>query len=646
MNYSHVFEPGKIGKLEIPNRIVMPAMGTNFAEADGSVGARTINYYKARAKGGTGLITVETCAVTPAGGRAVACSLSLHDGKYLPGMHELTDAVHAYGAKVSVQLNHTGRQAVMESNHCKVPVAPSALACPMVSCYDVGVVPRALTSEEIEEIIGNYAAAAKRAVAAGFDAVELHGAHGYLINEFLSPLTNKRDDEYGGSFEKRLTFARKVINAVREKIGSDIPIIIRLNAEDHMDGGLVMADTKKIAAAVVEAGVDAISVSSGMYPSLYRVLAPIYLKPGFLMPFCAEVKSVVDVPVIGVGRIANLALADKVLSQKMADFVAIGRAQIAEPEIVNKSRSGQLKDIRNCIYCNYCSMDRLLSFMQVRCAVNAEAGREAEYAITRAPVAKKVVVIGGGPGGMEAARVAALRGHQVTLFEKRDCLGGQLTQAAAPKFKEPVRSLINYLSYQIENNGVAIKMGRQATAGDVLALSPDVVIIATGAGPWIPSLPGAELAVTAHDVLDGGLVDLIGKIVVCGGGSVGCETALFLAERSHDVTLLEMLDEIAVDHDYYSRSVLLEEIEKSTVKVITGHKMINIGANNVTIADKSGGHTEIIAGTVIFAAGSRPIVDLAETLRGTVELYTIGDCNKPGRVHNAIHEAAHIAREI
>lgn len=646
MNYSHVFEPGKIGKLEIRNRIVMPAMGTNFAKADGSVGQRTINYYKARARGGTGLITVETCAITPAGGRAVACSLSLHDGKFLPGMRDLTDAVHAYGAKISVQLNHTGRQAVMESNNRLVPVAPSPIPCPMVSCYDIGVVPRELTPDEIEQIIEHYAAAALRAMASGFDAVELHGAHGYLINEFLSPLTNRRSDEYGGSFEKRLTFARKVIGAVRDKVGPDFPIIIRLNAEDHMDGGLEMNDTKMIAAAVVEAGVDCISVSSGMYPSLYRVLAPIYLKPAFLMPFCAEVKSVVNVPVIGVGRISNLALADKVLSQKMADFVAIGRAQIAEPEIVNKSREGQLKDIRNCIYCNFCSMDRLLALMRLRCAVNAEAGQEAEYAIRPARVPKKVVVVGGGPGGMEASRVAALRGHQVTLIEKRDRLGGQLIQAAAPKFKEPVRSLISYLSHQLDKNGVTVKLSCNGTVDEIMAHEPDVVIIAAGAGPWIPPVPGAEKAVTAHDVLDGTVVDLIGKIVVCGGGSVGCETALFLSELGHDVTLLEMLDDIAIDHDYYSRSVLLEEIEKSAVSVRTGTRMVSIGDNAVTIAGKDKVQTQMDAGTVIFAVGSRSNTDLKMALAGRVECFSIGDCNKPGRVHHAIHDAAHIAREI
>jgi NADPH-dependent 2,4-dienoyl-CoA reductase/sulfur reductase-like enzyme len=284
--------------------------------------------------------------------------------------------------------------------------------------------------------------------------------------------------------------------------------------------------------------------------------------------------------------------------------------------------------------------------MRLRCAVNAEAGREAEYAIKPAPVIKKVVVVGGGPGGMEAARVAALRGHRVTLLEKRNRLGGQLTQAAAPKFKEPVRSLISYLSHQVEKNGVTLKMVCQGTAEDILSLGPDVVILATGADPWIPPIPGAEKAVSAHDVLDGTVVDLIGKIVVCGGGSVGCETALFLSERGHDVTLLEMLDEIAVDHDYYSRSVLLEEIEKSTVNVLTGRKMINIGDNTVTVADKDDVLTEMAAGSVVFAAGSRSHNELAKALGGRVECFSIGDCNRPGRVHQAIHDAAHIAREI
>ncbi len=646
MKFSHVFNPGNIGKMEIRNRIVMPAMGTNFAETDGSAGSRAIDYYKARARGGTGLITLETCAVTPVGGRAVANSFTLHDGKYIPGMKDLTDAVHAYGAKISVQLSHTGRQAAMESDNREVPVAPSALACPLVSCYDVGIVPRALSTKEIEEIINGFALAAKRAVAAGFDAVELHGAHGYLINQFLSPLTNRRDDEYGGSFEKRLTFPRWVITKVREQVGADFPIIIRLNAEDHMDGGLALADTKNIAAAVVEAGVDAISVSSGMYPSLYRVLAPIYYRPGFLMPFCSQVKAAVKVPVIGVGRISTLELADKVLSEEQCDFVAIGRAQIADPEIVNKSKNGRQKDIRSCIYCNFCSMDRLLAGMRLRCAVNAEAGREHDYAIATAPLVKKVVVVGGGPGGMEAARVAALRGHQVILLEKRDRLGGQLTQAGAPTFKEPVRSLISYLSRQIKQAGVDVRTGWVGSSDDILALFPDVVLVATGASPWIPPVPGAEAAVTASDVLDGNVVGLEGNLIVCGGGSVGCETALYLAGKGHRVTLLEMLDELAVDHDYYSRSVLLQEIENSTIKVLTGRKLVCVQDASVRVTDSRGAEEELDADKVIFAAGSRSNTDLETKLKGRVELYRIGDCIKPGRVHNAIHDAAHIAREI
>lgn len=646
MEYKSVFEPGKIGSMEIRNRIVMPAMGTNFAETDGTPGSRLINYYKARARGGTGLITIETCGVTPVGGRAIASSLSLHDGKFVPGMRDLTDAVHAYGAKISIQLNHTGRQAALESNSRSLPVAPSAIPCPLTSCYDQGVVPKALTAEEIDEIIEDFAFAAMRAVAAGFDAVELHLAHGYLINEFLSPVTNKRDDAYGGSFEKRLTFARKVIAAVRQMVGTDFPIIVRLNAEDRMEGGLVLDDSKKIAAATVEAGVDAISVSSGMYPSLYRVLAPIYYKPGFLIPYCAEIKKSVDAPVIGVGRISTLSLADKVISENKADFVAIGRGQIADPEIVNKSKNGQTKDIRSCIYCNFCSMDRLLAGMRLRCAVNAEAGREAEYAITEARDLKKVVIVGGGPGGMEAARVCALRGHQVILMEKKDKLGGQLLQASAPKFKEPVQNLINYLARQVEKAGADIQMGCKAKGETILSLSPDVVVIATGATPLIPAIPGAEMAVSAHDVLDGTVKDLKKKVVVCGGGSVGCETALFLDERGKDVTLLEMMDELAVDHDFYSRTVLLEEIGNSTIKVITGSKMIDIAETSVTVEDPSGAKKSIQADTVVFATGSRPDTALAEELADKVALYVIGDCRKAGRVHNAIHDAAHVAREI
>ncbi len=644
--YIHIFDPIKIGIIEIPNRIVMPAMGTNFAEADGSVGSRLINYYAARARGGVGLITVETTAITPMGGRAIPASVSLHDGRFIPALRELTDIVHSYGAKISIQLNHVGRQAVLEANSGTIPVAPSPIPCPLCSQVDVGVIPKELTEKEIEVIIQKFSQAALRARMAGFDAVEVHGAHGYLIGQFLSPLTNKREDSFGGNFDKRMLFALKVIQEIQQLTGKDFPIIIRLNSDDAIEGGLTIEDSKQIAIRLEEAGISAISVSSGIYPTLHRCLAPPYYAPAFLIPFAAEIKRVVNVPVIGVGRIPDLALAEEILSKGEVDLVALGRALIADPDLVNKSKNGNEEDIRPCIYCNFCCMDRLLSFMQVRCAVNAEAGREVEYALKRAPASKNVLVIGGGPGGMEAARVAALRGHKTTLLEREEQLGGQLLASSIPSFKDSHRRLIDYLSLQVKKAGVEVKLGMEVGAEEILNWNPDVVILATGASSYVPEIAGADNGVSAIDVLRG-RSEAGERVIVCGGGLVGCETSLHLDEQDKKVTLVEMLDEIAGDLDFYSKNVLIERLKESKIKVITSGKIVEVSTKGVVVEDKEGQRESLEGDTIVFALGSEPVRELVDSLKDKIkELYTIGDCVRPGRVHNAIQEAAHVAREI
>jgi len=645
-NYRHVFDPIKIGAIEIPNRIVMPAMGTNLAEPDGSVGPRVINYYAARARGGVGLITVETTAITPVGGRAIPASVTLHDGRYIPALHELTDVVHSYGSKISIQLNHVGRQAILEANSGTIPVAPSPLPCPLCRQTDVGVVPKELTEEEIDGIIRSFAKAALRARMAGFDAIEVHGAHGYLIGQFLSPLTNRRNDAYGGDFERRILFAVRVIQGIRQTAGEDFPIVFRLNAEDAIEGGLTIEDAKQIAKRLEDEGVSAISVSSGIYPTLHRSLAPPYYEPAFLIPLAAEIKKAVGIPVIGVGRIPDLALAEQIISKGEVDLVAMGRPLIADPELVDKSKNGQEEDIRPCIYCNFCCMDRLLSFMQLRCAVNAETGREAEYKFKRTPVSKKVLVVGGGPGGMEAARVAALRGHRVTLVEKEDRLGGQLLVASVPSFKDGLQRLSAYLSVQIKKAGVDVKLGMQVMADEMSKWNPDVVILATGASTFVPDILGADKGVAAVDVLKG-VAEIGDRAIVCGGGSVGCETSLYLVEQGKAVTLVEMLDDIANDLDFYSKNVLIEKLEESRVKVITGRKVVEISSEGLVVEDKEGGRESLEADTIAFALGSQSRRGLVDSLKDKVrQLYLIGDCVRPGRVHDAIHEAANVARQI
>ncbi len=641
-NFQHVCSAIKIRNVEIPNRIFYPPMGTNLAEADGSAGERLIRYYEARAKGGVGLICMEGAAVTHIAGTGVVAELSLEDGRFIPGLKDLTDAVHSYGSKISIQIHHPGRQALQIANRGAIPVAPSPIPCPVVSQIDQGVVPRELTVQEIELLEDQFAQAASRAQLAGFDAVELHGSHGYLLTQFLSPLTNHREDVYGGSFEKRMRFPLQIVNKIK-RLAPSLPIIIRLSAEEGVEGGITLDLTKRIAMELEKAGVDAISVSCGFYPTMEKVLPPIYFSRGWLIDMAAEIKKAVNIPVLGVSRIPSLGLAEEILSESKVDMVGMGRALIADPDLVKKSISGKQQDIRPCIYCNYCALDRILSFCRLRCAVNYDAGREYLPKTEKAEISKRVFVVGGGPAGMEMARKCALKGHSVKLAEADSELGGQLRAAAGPSFKKEVRDYLAYLEGQIRNVGVEVQMGLAVNAEDILQWSPDVVVLATGATPLIPDIPGISKAVTAIDVLKS-KVNTAGQVVVAGAGYVGCETALHLAEQGKTVTLIEMNAEVAMDAAIIEKTVLEKKLKEKRINVITGQKMIEVVDNGIITQNVSGNNQHHEAASVVLALGQGSRQELSEALKGKIpQLYQIGDCAAPGRVYNATTNAGFVA---
>ena len=644
-DFHHVCSPVNIGSVEIPNRIVLPPMGTNFAEVDGGAGDRLIRYYEARAEGKVGLVCVEGAAVTEIAGTGVVAELAIDDGRFIPGLRDLTEAVHAYGSKVSLQIHHPGRQALQIANRGQNPVAPSPIPCPVVSQMDQGVIPRELTIEEIETLEDQFVQAALKAQIAGFDAVELHGAHGYLFTQFMSPLTNRREDAYGGSFDKRMKFPLAVVRKIKT-MSPQFPIIFRLSAEEGVERGITVEMTKRIAAELEKAGVDALSISSGFYPTLEKILPPIYFPRGWLIEAAAEIKSAVNVPVIGVSRIPTLDLAEQILSEGKVDLVGMGRPLIADPHLVKKSLAGSVNNIRRCIYCNFCALDRILSFARLKCAVNTQVGREYRHEENNSPAPRRVLVIGGGPGGMEAARVAAERGHKVKLVEAEGELGGQLRAASGPSFKKEISEYIDYLVFQTRKAGVEIELNKVAEVKDILNWSPDAVILATGAASWVPKLPGIEKAILAVDVLKG-KKETGPEVAIVGGGYVGCETALHLAEQGRKVILIEMLDQIGSDSGIYEKKVLESKIEQTEINVITGQQMVEVIDGGILTRDESGNQTSYGCDTVVLALGVRARRDLAESLKGKLpEVYEVGDCTVPGRVHGAVHRAAFVAEKI
>ncbi|MEM3715368.1 MAG: FAD-dependent oxidoreductase, partial [Nitrososphaeria archaeon] len=518
--------------------------------------------------------------------------------------------------------------------------------------YLRNIIARALTVEEIEDIIEKYGIAAQRAKRAGVDAVEVHAAHGStLIANFLSPLTNKRTDSYGGTLENRARLAIEVLQRIKNKVGRAYPVIFRVSGDEFVPGGLTLDDTKKIAKMLEENGVDALHITAGNIAyeeSYYRTYPPMAMPRACNVYLAEAIKKVVSVPVIAVGRINDPVLAENILRNGQADLIAMGRALIADPELPNKAYEGRLEDIRKCIGCFQDCGQPASNRTRLRCAVNAECGKEIEYKLTRADVRKKVLIIGGGPAGMEAARVAALRGHNVYLYEAGEKLGGQLLIASKVPGKEEINNLIEYLTTQIGKLGVNVRLGKEATAEIIYDIQPDVVVVATGATPLIPPIRGVNLphVLTAWQVLGwrNSQAKTGDNVVVAGGGSVGCETAEYLAEQGKRVTIIEMLDEIAEDMPYSSKIILKKKLSECQVNVILGHELKEITENSVVTVNKKGECEIIECDTVVLALGSLPNSSVISAFKHIFpKTYAIGDCLKPRRLLEAIHDGYRVA---
>ncbi len=639
-----LLEPGFIGRLRIKNRVSMAPMERSLGNKDGSVTQRYIDYLMERAKNGAGMICVEATYID-LGGRGHFYQLGLGDDKVIPSHRRLTDALHEYDVRVSSQLYHAGRATSIPRTGQQL-VAPSPVSCLVTG----GDMPHELTRNEIKELVRKFGEAARRAKEAGYDMITLHGAHGYLIGAFASPFTNKRTDEYGGSLENRMKFPLEVLAEVRRVVGSDFPVGYRISADEFVDGGLTLDDTTQIAKRLEEAGIDYLDVSAAIYESRMMMFGYMDMPLGYLVYLAAAIKEAVKIPVICTGRINDMVFAESILENNQADFVHMVRAFHADPEILTKSEQDKFEDVCMCLACNRC-LDMIRQNLPVICAVNPSATREREFVLKPAKQKKRVMVIGGGVAGMEAARIARLRGHNVTLYEKDGELGGQVRWASKTKYREEMFEAARYRIHEVKRTGVRIELGREITLVEVNRLNPEVVVVATGAVPLAPVIPGMDkpLVASSIDVLSGKR-EPAKRSVVIGGSKVGLTVAEFLAEAGSQVAIVEASDALAPDMAGFSQlrigtrireNPMIETRLKSTVE--------HIGDCSVTL--QSEGKFEELRGIdlVVLAWDRISVNQLADDIisEGKVpEVYSIGDAVMPREITEAIYEGAVVGRKI
>lgn len=641
MKESLLFKPIKINSMTLPNRTIMAPMVTNYAAPDGTVTDKLINYHVARAKGGVGLQIVEATYMDPSGSsyvRGLGCS----DDYMIPGLKRLTDAVHAAGGHIALQLQHGGQVAKPEFSR-QATMVPSYI--PGVTPYDDT---HEMTREDIDYIVRKYAEAAARARKAGFDAVEIHGAHGYLILRFLSPFSNRRTDEYGGSLANRMRFCKEIVQAVREATGPDYPIILRLSIDELFDEGLPLEEGAEIAKEMVKAGVDLINGSACTLETIYMSTPPPNMDFGWNAHRAKVVRDALDgaAPLSIVGRIHSRAIAEKILENGQADMVTIGRALIADPDLVNKWRKNLEKDVIRCLSCNEGCIWPMAQRQPVKCAINPRVGSEAVYVEEKAREPRKVVVIGGGIAGMAAALCAAQRGHDVTLFEKSDKLGGLLNVAAVPPHRHVFKPLMKYYENKLPEAGVKIRLGEAATAEKVAALKPDVTLLATGSKPIVPGFCKDAKVLTAQDVLEGAPTGK--KVLVVGGGLVGSETAEYLAAQGKEVTVLELRDELAIDMEPRHRRFILLNLKEMGVKPLLNREVLELKDGVIKVRDKFK-REQTLDGfdDIVLALGYRSDNSLLPELQDAgLEVSVIGDSAKVGKVMGAVHDGFKTAWNI
>ncbi len=665
---SKLFDPIDIGPVSLDNRVVMTAMHLNYTPT-GDVSDRFIDFYRARARGGVGFIIIGGADINDQAS-GMDFMLSIKDDRNIPGLKRFVDAMHADGAKCGVQLYMAGAYSFCAMKGLPV-LAPSEYTSRLSRARTT-----AMTVEDIERVQQDFVSATRRAKQAGFDSVEVLASAGYLICQFLSPQTNRRDDEYGGPLENRMRFGLETIRRVREEAGPDMAVVVRVAGNDFVPAGHTNKESSRFAAAAVQAGADCINVTGGWHESRIPQITMDLPQAGYAY-LARGIKESVDVPVVGCNRINDPFIAEEILKEGVADLVGVARGLIADPEFVKKAREGRTDELKRCIACNQRCFDHVFLLQPVGCVMNPRAGREAETDYQPTDTPKKILVAGAGPAGCEFATTAAERGHKVILCDKEPRLGGQVPWSAAATHKPDFRYITEYYAAMLPKNGVDVRLGVEVTSELIADEKPDVVVVATGAAPFKPPIPQADApnVYQAWDVLKG--TAQTGKdVVVVGGGSVGLETAIFLATKGtispeqvyfltlHDaespevikdlivkgvkkITVIEMARKMAQDVGPSTRWVLLKELKLRGIQLITEATMKEISENEVVYTNSEGNDVTLTADSVVLAMGARPENSLAKALENaSVEVRVIGDAAKCGRIGHAIEAGFELAREI